>query len=371
MVNEFRSATLSGSTHRTRRHRIRGSARVATLLLACLALSGCGAGYLLQAARGQLQLMHRRQPIPKVIASPATDAKLRARLEQVQGMRDFASQELGLPDNQSYRSYADLGRPYVVWNVVAAPEFSVTPRHWCYPFVGCLAYRGYFREQTARDYAARLKAEGNDVLVAGVSAYSTLGHFSDPVLNTMLGYGDLELAGTLFHELAHQLVYVKGDTLFNESFAMAVEREGLARWLRTRGREAELAGFLARDARQQSVVARLAAARGELMRLYREPLPVDEMRQRKQAVLAQLDQDVLELEHSTGFVSGYSAWAHAGFNNAHLVAVSTYYDCVPAFEQLLQENHASLPDFYTAVRGLAKQTETARRQFCNSGSAPR
>jgi predicted aminopeptidase len=148
-----------------------------------------------------------------------------------------------LPDNRSYRSYADLGRPYVVWNVVAAPEFSIEPLRWCFPFTGCLSYRGYFKESNARAFAAALAARGNDTLVAGVSAYSTLGHFADPVLNTMMRYGDLDLVATLFHELAHQLIYVKGDSEFNESFAVTIEQEGLRRWLAARGRSLGAAEF--------------------------------------------------------------------------------------------------------------------------------
>ncbi|HTP39044.1 MAG TPA: aminopeptidase [Steroidobacteraceae bacterium] len=334
------------------------------LVLGCLCSAGCGAGYLLQAAHGQLQILQKRRPIAKVLASADTDSVTRQRLLQVQSARDFASRELGLPDNRSYRSYADLGRPYVVWNVVAAPEFSVTPRSWCFPFVGCLAYRGYFKEQAAQRYAAQLAAQGDDTLVGGVTAYSTLGHFSDPVLNTMLAYGDLQLAGTLFHELAHQLIYVKGDSVFNESFAMTVEREGLKRWLAAQGREAELAGYLQRREQQRSVVDALAAGRQQLAALYRQEIPVEEMRQRKRALLDQLGQQVLRIEREGGFVSGYSGWAKTGLNNAHLAAVGTYFDCIPAFERLLQEQGGKLPDFYAAVRRLGRQPAAERKRFC-------
>lgn len=353
MLNEFRSPTL---------HRWLGWP---LLVLSCLSAAGCGAGYLLQAAQGQMQLLQKRRPIQQVLASPDTDSVTRQRLTEVLGARDFASRELGLPDNKSYRSYADLGRPYVVWNVVAAPEFSVTPRSWCFPFVGCLAYRGYFKEQAAQKYAAQLAAQGEDVLVGGVTAYSTLGHFSDPVLNTMLGYGDLQLAGTLFHELAHQLIYVKDDSVFNESFAMTVEREGLKRWLAAQGREAELAGYLRRREQQRSVVEKLAAGRQQLTQLYGEKIPADEMRQRKRALLDELGQSVLELERAGGFVSGYSSWAKSGFNNAHLAAVGTYFDCIPGFEQLLQEQQGSLPDFYAAVRRLGQRSAAERKRFCS------
>src|SRR6185437_14397083 len=176
-------------------------------------------------------------------ADPSTPEAVKARLTEVSAARDFASRELALPDNSSYRTYADVKRPYVVWNVVAAPEFSVRPRRWCFPVSGCVSYRGYFHERRARAFAANLASRGDDVQVDGVTAYSTLGHFADPVLSTMLRYGDPDLAGTIFHELAHQLIYIPGDSEFNESFAMTVEDEGLARWLRARGRSGELAGF--------------------------------------------------------------------------------------------------------------------------------
>jgi len=225
--------------------------RTASLLLCLvgsLLLSGCGTTYLLQAARGQWQVMHGREPLAAVIARPDTEAALRMRLEQVSAAREFATHELGLPDNRSYRTFRALGRPYVVWNVVAAPEFSVQPRQWCFPFTGCLAYRGYFHEDSAQRYALSLARRGYDVTVGGVSAYSTLGHFDDPVLDTMMRYGDVELAGILFHELAHQQVYARSDSEFNESFATAVEREGLRRWLALHDRSAELDAFLARAA---------------------------------------------------------------------------------------------------------------------------
>ncbi len=189
-----------------------------------------------------MQIVSKRQPIEAVLSDPATPEKIRSRLEYVQAARDFASDELGLPDNDSYRSYADLGRPYVVWNVFAAPEFSVEPRRWCFPIAGCVVYRGYFNQESARNYARRMRRRGDDAAVGGVAAYSTLGHFKDPILNTMMGWSDAQLAATLFHELAHQVVYIPGDSEFNEAFATTVEEAGLDRWLdlqrpraRTRG----------------------------------------------------------------------------------------------------------------------------------------
>jgi predicted aminopeptidase len=185
----------------------------------------------MQAIRGQIEVMHARQPIPEVIADEESPDELRKRLATVQEARDFAVEELLLADNKSYRSYADLGRDYVVWNVFAAPEFSLEPKTWCYPVAGCVAYRGYFAEEAARKKAQTLSDDGFDVAVGGVSAYSTLGRFSDPVLNTMMRWPDTQLIATIFHELAHQKLYVKGDTEFNESFATAVADIGIKRWL--------------------------------------------------------------------------------------------------------------------------------------------
>src|SRR5438876_7211762 len=212
---------------------------VRALLLgaACVLLSGCATPYLLQAASGEWQLLHRRVPIDSLLADPRTPPALRGHLEEVRAAREFASRELHLPDNASYRSYADIGRPYVVWNVVAAPEFSAEPKRWCFPVAGCVAYRGYFHERRAREFAAALAVRGFDVAVDGVPAYSTLGRFADPVLSSMLRYGDDELAATIFHELAHQLLYVRDDSQFNEAFASTVEDEGLERWLSTWAQE--------------------------------------------------------------------------------------------------------------------------------------
>lgn len=336
------------------------------LIIVAASLTGCGTSYLLQAAQGQWQVLHRRQPITKLIASDRTDAALRARLELVHDARDFASGALGLPENDSYRSYSALGRPYVVWNVVAAPEFSVQPRQWCFPITGCIAYRGYFRESSARRYADALSRQGNDVLVAGVSAYSTLGKFSDPVLDTMMRYGDLDLVSTIFHELAHQRVYVRNDSEFNESFAMTVEQEGLERWLAARGRSAELHSYLQRAGWQRDTVRLLAAARRELAALYATSQAPGAMRQHKQELLGIATESVRSYELEHGARSGYDAWLAAGLNNAHLAAVATYFDCVPAFQRLLQQQR-DLPAFYSAARALGRAGPAARRRFCAAG----
>jgi predicted aminopeptidase len=339
-----------------------------------LCLSGCGGvAYLAQAAHGQFQVMRARRPLTEVIADPASDARLRARLALVQDARDFASRELGLPDNRSYRTYSDLKRPYVVWNVVAAPQFSVQPLRWCFPVTGCVAYRGYFREASAERFARRLKKRGDDVLVSGVTAYSTLGHFADPVLNTMMGYGDLDLAGTIFHELAHQLIYVRGDSEFDESFAMTVEQTGLARWLAARGRSAELRGYLQRQAQLQLIAELFAAGRERAAALYRSlrgsGFGLDQRRERKRQLLDEVGQQVRTYEAEHGLRTVYDDWIESGLNNAHLAAVGTYYDCVPAFERLLDKHQGDLGRFYAAVRALAQGSPRERRTFCAAANA--
>ncbi|MDD5330670.1 MAG: aminopeptidase, partial [Sulfuricella sp.] len=196
----------------------------ALAIAAALFISGCAnLGYYSQAVGGHLHVMNAAHPIRDVLQDPAADPELKHQLEDVAAIREFASRELALPDNNSYRAYADLGRPYVVWNVFAAPEFSVEPEKWCMAFVGCVNYRGYYDRADADRYADALRHRGLDAFVGGITAYSTLGLFDDPVLNTFLRLGDTEVARTLFHELAHQRLYVKGDSVFNESFATTVE----------------------------------------------------------------------------------------------------------------------------------------------------
>ncbi|MBS0387639.1 MAG: aminopeptidase [Proteobacteria bacterium] len=332
--------------------------------MSAFSLSGCGVGYLLQAGHGQWQLLDARKPVDALIASPATDASLKSRLELARAARDFASRELALPDNRSYRSYSALGRDYVVWNVVAAPEFSVAPKRWWFPFTGSIAYRGYFREANARRYAATLAARGYDTWVGGVSAYSTLGKFADPLLDTMLRYGDLQLVGTMFHELAHQLIYVAGDSEFNEAFAMSVERAGVARWLESRGQGDELAGYRERMQQQAALQRILADGRRQLARIYAEPLPAATMRVRKQQEMAAIAATARDFERQAALRSGYDAWFETGLNNAHLASVATYFDCVPGFERLLAAHHGDLPGYYAAVRVLARGPAAARRALC-------
>jgi predicted aminopeptidase len=343
--------------------------RTALVLTACLTLTACGTTYVAQAARGQLQILTARKPITRVLDDPSADPKLKQRLEVVREARAFASSELGLPNNKSYTAYADLKREFVVWSVVATPEFSVDPREWCFPIVGCVAYRGYFRKESAEAFAETLRNEGLDTIVGGVPAYSTLGKFNDPILNTMMIYGDDELASIMFHELSHQLVYIRDDTAFNEAFAVTVEQEGLARWLNAHGREAELAKYQKRRARQGEGVALVARFRGELTGLYGMKIGPEVMRARKAQVFARLVAELRGLDARFGTESALAAELDGKPNNARLASLATYYDCVPGFERLLAGEHRDLPRFYAAARTLAKLPRDERRSLLCS-SAP-
>jgi predicted aminopeptidase len=347
---------------------ITGTIRAALMVtLVVIASGGC---YLLQSAQGQLALMSKREPITRVIDEPSTPAALRAQLEQVTAIRDFATRELGLPDNGSYRSYADVGRPYVVWNVVAAPEFSVDPKEWCYPVVGCVAYRGYFSEQRARRFGARMRSQGLDVMVGGVAAYSTLGHFNDPVLNTMMGWNDVELAAIIFHELTHQLLYVANDASFNEALATTVEEEGVRRWLQAQGRNADLVKHLEQQSHYLKVIDLLTAARTELRAIYALGLTPEQMREKKRGVFADMRASFAVLKAGWGGHAPFESWFTEDLNNAHLASIATYFTCVPGFERELNAASGDLTAFYARVHALAKLNQEQRDALVCGDATP-
>ncbi len=326
---------------------------------ALLALGGCSAEYYWQSAAGQLDLVARAKPVGEVIGS-TSDPRLRDRLERARDIRAFATSELGLPDNGSYRRYVDLGRPYVVWNVFAAPELSLAPHEWCFPVVGCVAYRGYFREADARSEAARLAAQGLDVHVGGVPAYSTLGWFDDPLLSSFIRYPDVELARLVFHELAHQLVYVPGDTMFNESFATAVEEAGLDRWIASRppAEAAWLADERERSERQRAAFRSLIGdARHELAAVYASDLAEEAKREAKRSILAGLRAAWSRARSGEPALAGYDRWfagdGGAGPNNASLASIGLYTALLPGFRALLAREDGDLPRFYARVREIA------------------
>jgi predicted aminopeptidase len=332
---------------------------VAVALIACVS-GGC---YLLQSAQGHLSLMAKREPISEVIENSDTSPSLRAQLVSATSIRDFASRELKLPDNGSYRMYADVGRPYVVWNVVAAPEFSVDPKQSCYPVVGCVAYRGYFVEKRARRYAAQLRTRGFDVVVGGVAAYSTLGHFDDPILNTMTGWNDVELASIVFHELTHQLLYVANDASFNEALATTVEEEGVRRWLKQQGRDQDLEQHLLEQQRYVQVIDLLNATRAELREVYSSGLPAEQMRVKKAETFSKMREAYAQLKAQWGGRAPFDAWFGGEINNAHLASIATYYTCVPGFQRELAAVGGDLSAFYTRARELAKMDRKERDEL--------
>ncbi len=325
----------------------------ATVILFLLA--GCDTlRYYSQAVSGHLDLMHRASPIKEALERDALPAELRAKLQAVLRIREFASRELALPDNGSYRRYADLGRQYVVWNVFAAPEFSIEPNPYCFPFAGCVGYRAYFAEADARAEGAALRARGFDAHVGGVPAYSTLGWFDDPVLSTFIRYPEAGLARLIFHELAHQVLYVRDDTRFNESFATAVEQAGVERWLAQNANARERAAFDRAQDMKHEFVALISKYRTLLQRDYRRDLPVEAKRLGKARRFAELEQAYRRLKISWGGFAGYDRWFSDKPNNATLASVALYTELVPAFQALLRREDGDLPRFYAVVRELAK-----------------
>jgi predicted aminopeptidase len=313
-------------------------------------LSGC---YYTQAARGQLDVMSKRESIDDVINASDTSPELSERLRLVQEARQYSIDDLHLPDNGSYRTYADIERNFVVWNVFAAPEFSLEAKRWCFPVAGCVNYRGYFSENAAQRKASQLEQDGHDVAVGGVAAYSTLGKFSDPVLNTMLQWEDSDLIAVIFHELAHQLLYVKDDSSFNESFATAVEEFGLERWLLSRDERAELAKHRQRREFRGRVMAHVDRARIELGSIYSGSISVDAMRTQKKNRLAALHDDLAgEFERSG---REPPAWLSNGLNNARLASMVMYEGRLPEFRALFAECDEDFVCFYDRAKESANR----------------
>ncbi len=318
-------------------------------------MNGC---YYLQAAKGQWELTRKREPIDEVLARDDTPAELATRLRLVQQARQFAIDELSLPDNDTYRTYADVERDYVLWSVYAAPEFSLTPKTWCFPVAGCVSYRGYFVKAAAEREAQRLRDDGFDVAVGGVAAYSTLGKLRDPVLNTMMKWDDERLVAVLFHELAHQVVYIKDDTAFNESFATAVEETGLRRWLESQGQATAMSRYEERRRITQELMRLMQSARVDLEALYDNDIEEGEKRRRKQARFDVLSGDIAELLNRHGRDPG--GWVDEELNNARLIPMALYEGLLPAFRALLAQCENDLPCFYAAAAELGEQSPARR-----------
>jgi predicted aminopeptidase len=344
-------------------------------VFAALALTACSTlGYYGHLAHGEYAMLAARQPIDRIIADPSADATLKARLRLAVQARAFASDRLRLPRNASYTQYADLHRPYATWNVFAAGEFSVDAFQHCFPIVGCLGYRGYFDLERARDEAARLRRQDLETWIAGSPAYSTLGWFADPILNTMLRWDDDELAGTIFHELAHQRLYVQGDTEFNESFATFVQREGLRQW--RAWRDLPLADS-ADDVRSDEFARLVLAARERLRTLYASPLPAAAMREKKREEIDRLRADYATLRDTRWHGRGlYDDWIQGEINNAKLLPFGLYHRWVPAFAALFAQQQGDWSRFYSAADKIARLKPEARTkaltdlQMNESGGSP-
>ena len=307
---------------------------VATVLLSsCQALQFYG-----QAITGQISILNQRRPVREVMDDPASPEDLKEKLALVLEICEFAQNDLFLPAGGNFRNYIDLGRPYVVWSVFAAPELSLTPRKWCYPIVGCMTYQGYFSKESARDYGRRLARQGYDVYVGGVSAYSTLGWFDDPVLNTFITRSEADLAALIFHELAHGLLYIPGDTPFNEAFANTAAAEGVERWLLRKNDDRALDRFRIKESRRSLIVQLIAKYKAALQTLYGRSIKDEVKRERKKMILEGLKSEYRQLVLDWDEHKGYDHWFEHELNNAKLVSVATYHDFVPAFQALLTQN---------------------------------
>jgi len=336
--------------------------RIGSLCGMALLAAGCSQlGYFVQAAQGQFSLMAQARPIDDWLADPGAADTLKTQLSKVKKIRRFAAHELGLPDNGTFSTYAELQRPYVLWNVVAAPPLSLQASQWCFPIAGCVNYRGYYSKDDAQAYAAELRSQNYDVQVSGVPAYSTLGWFDDPVLSTFVQYPEAELARLMFHELAHQVAYAPGDSRFNESFAVAVEEFGVERWLGTYGNDTMRASYRAHAARKQDFLALLLKTRLVLEVNYASTSSDQQKFARKAQIFQDMQDEYRTLKQGWGGYAGYDRWFAEPLNNAHLALVGTYHDLVPGFRALLNQEK-DLGKFYAAVRTLSALAQPQRHQ---------
>ena len=332
-------------------------------LLAIVLVSCETVGYYSQAARGQLTIVFGREDIQHLIERPDLSEELAGKFAKVMDIREFAESELGLPVGGNYSSYVDVAREHVVWNVFAAPEFSVDPVNWCYPIAGCVAYRGYFSEKSALSYAAKLEEDGFDVYTGGVDAYSTLGWFEDSLLSTVLNRADYQLAGLIFHELAHQLVYLPGDTTFNESFATAVEREGVRRWLAKSNKDFNIDAALLDYDRQQQFVDLVGGYRDRFESLYQLEINESSMRSQKLELQQTLREEYAVLKQQWQGYEGYDGWFSRSLNNAQLSTVASYNDLLPFFAAVFEQSNQDFSTFYAEVSRLADLPEQERDEL--------
>ena len=335
-----------------------------SILLVVLFLSGCAElQYYGHAVSGQLDVLSKRRPIIEVLEDPTTQPEVREKLQNIERMHDFAIKDLSLPDSDSFRSYSDVERNYVLWNVFATPELSLVTKEWCYPFLGCLNYRSYFAKAYAELVAKELAAEGWDVHIAPSPAYSTRGFFADPIYSPMLRYDDLTLAGILFHELAHERVYFKNDSELNESFAMAVQNEGVKRWLDHEQRPQYYIDYKVDQKREEQFVTLLLKYRDKLQVVYDAPQSDKIKRIQKKQLLAMLRKKYFLLKEQWGGYAGYDHWFDKPLNNARLAPIGTYHGHVDAFSALLEKHYGDLPIFYLEAENMAELPNDKRREL--------
>ncbi len=329
------------------------SVLLVTILLFVLLLQGCASlDYYVQSIKGQMEIFASRESIDDLLASNSLSPEFREKLSLVKSLREFAINELHLPANKSYTTYSDIGRDYVVWNVFATPEFSLEPMQWCYPIAGCLDYRGFFSLKTANDFARSLEEQKKDVYVGGVRAYSTLGWFSDPVLNTIIDKKPAYIARIIFHELAHQKIFITGDTDFNEAFAETVALEGTTRWLEKMSNKDQLESFNVEQQRENRFVELVLEYRKQLEELYQGQMTTEQMLIEKNRLFLDMLHDYESLRRNWDDKFNYDTWFTTGINNAKLAAISTYRQLVPGFLNLLAMVDYQLTDFYRVASSL-------------------
>ena len=344
--------------------------RVILIGILCTSFSACTTiSYYHQSISGHFKTISKREHIVDIVNDSARDEKLIKQLNLALELRAFASEQLKLPENESYRSYVQLDQPFVTWNVFAADKYSIALQQWCFLVVGCVPYRGYFAESEANNFADKLSEQGLDVYVAGVPAYSTLGWFDDPLLSSMIDRGEITTAAYIFHELAHQQFYLKGDGAFNEAFATAVEEIGVRLWLQQQRRPQELEGY-DEWLIQKSIFSQFVkTSRDEFELLYQQDYDVEKMLVEKEILIAEMRRKFADLSNDNKHISRYARWMSGPLNNAQLGAISLYRELVPAFHDIFAVCKDDFEKFYGLVETISKLPEEQRLTELHSAKA--
>ena len=336
-----------------------------SIFTASIVLTGCSSlSYYSQSIQGQLEVIQKSEPIAEALKEKSTSEAHREKLNTVLELRKFSIEKLGLPDNDSYRSYSDLKRDYVIWNIFANPEFSLKPLNWCYLIVGCLSYRGYFSKADAEQYEKELKKEGYDTYLGGVAAYSTLGWFEDPVLNTMLRWDENYLASVIFHELAHQQLYIKNDSELNESYADAVAHIGVIKWLDQKTDKTDLHEYIQTQEREKMFVELINRYKTKLTTLYESSIDDIHKREKKKVLLLKMKREYFEMSQEWQN-DPYGKWFNNELNNAKLASVITYRKYVPAFLEIYKKLNRDLTKFYSFANLLSNCKRMIRKEILN------